>query len=105
MSERCPTCIKPISKGRTNKQNRYYWGVIVKIISDHTGFTPDEVHDILKDQFLSKYKTWDDKIFRVHQSTTQQSTAQAEKYYSEIREWASLELKCYIPLPHESEIE
>jgi len=32
---------------RSNQQNSYYWGVVNKMISDETGYTAQEVHQIL----------------------------------------------------------
>jgi hypothetical protein len=37
---------------RTLLQNAYLWGVVYKLIADHTGFTPKEVHDYCKRKFL-----------------------------------------------------
>jgi len=32
---------------RTPDQLRYLWGVAIKLLSDHTGFEPDDVHEYL----------------------------------------------------------
>ena len=34
---------------RSVQQNRYSWGVVMKIISDDTGQNPETIHAILKD--------------------------------------------------------
>ena len=39
---------------RSIQANRFYWKVIVGAISEHTGYTPDEVHEFLKAKFLPK---------------------------------------------------
>ena len=39
---------------RSVQANAYYWGVVVKALATHTGYTPDETHDALKIQFLPK---------------------------------------------------
>ena len=36
---------------RSYDQNRYYWGVVLKLISDHTGHTPQELHEQFKTRF------------------------------------------------------
>ena len=28
---------------RSNEQNSYYWGVVVALLSEHTGYTPEEI--------------------------------------------------------------
>jgi hypothetical protein len=37
---------------RTLSQNRYYWGVVLKIISDDTGHEPEELHEFFKKKFI-----------------------------------------------------
>jgi hypothetical protein len=82
---------------RSIQQNKYYHGVICKLISDHTGYTSDEVHQILAEQFLSYEK--DGRTFV--QSTTKLKTTEFESYMEDCRRWASMELQVYIPLPNE----
>lgn len=101
MNDRCPTCHRPYSKGRSNNQNRYYWGVIVKLLSDHTGFTDEEINEILKHQFLSKQKTWNDMVFYIPKSTSSLKTTEMEEYLSKVRRWASETLEVFIPDPNE----
>lgn len=105
----CPKCgYATTKKERSNNQNRYYFGVIVDILSDHTGFTRDEVHEILKSKFLRRTmwipkKTGIMEMSVISYSTTELTTVQFEKYLSEIREWASLELGINLPEPNEEE--
>ena len=82
---------------RSIQQNKYYHGVVCKLISDHTGYTSEEVHQILAEQFLSYEK--DGRKFV--QSTTKLKTTEFEAYMEECRRWASMELQVYIPLPNE----
>lgn len=91
---------------RSNNQNRYMWGVVYKLVSEHTGFTVDEVHELMKLKFNNKVFTLKQngvglETFKVGQSTTGLKTNEMESYLSEIRQWASIELGCYIPLPGE----
>lgn len=107
MTERCKECGRPLTKGRSNNQNRYYRGVVVKIISEHTGFTPEEVHELLKYRFLRTYETLStkngDKEFERTKSTTELTTSAFEIFMSDVRMWASIELGLYIPDPNEAE--
>ena len=86
---------------RSNQQNRYYWDIVVGLISECTGYEPDEVHEILKQEFLGKQLQLGEKTFTLA-TTTNQTTLEFEDYLSKIRVWASKELGCYIPLPNEN---
>jgi nitrogen fixation protein len=46
--------VERVRATRSLAQNRWYWGVIVKAISDTTGYDPLEIHELLKEKFLPK---------------------------------------------------
>jgi hypothetical protein len=95
---------KPVPrKNASDQQRRYYWAVICQIIGDSIGCTPEEAHDSLKAKFLSSVFERDGGTFTVIHSTEALSTIEREDYHRNIREWASLFLKAYIPLPNEVE--
>lgn len=94
--------IDRISKIRTMPQNKYYWGVVIKILSDHIGYTKDEMHSALKMQFLIVVD--DDKPLPTTKSTADLVTLAFEEYLQEVREWALTELGIDIPLPNEIEV-
>lgn len=100
--------IKPHQSARSDKQNRYYFGVVVKTLADHTGFTKDEMHEVLKHKFLRYWGTVQgvgDYVEEVEftKSTTDLTTAEMEDYLRVVREWASASLGCYIEEPRENE--
>ncbi len=107
MSVTCPYCKLDFeTTKRSNPQNRYYFGVVVKLISSHTGFSSLEIHEILKHKFLKRgvvlINNRGGREFQdITESTTDLNTVQFEEYLSKIRQWASEELSVYIPLPHE----
>ena len=39
---------------RSLAQNRYYFGGVLRLLSEHTGYTVDELHEYFKRRFLSK---------------------------------------------------
>lgn len=88
--------VKSKSK-RSLSQNAYYWGVVIKIMSDDTGFTPDEMHQALKHQFLLYFK--EGKAFT--KSTKSLDTKEFEKYAEQCRMFGSENLGLVIPLPNE----
>ncbi len=81
---------------RSVQQNRYYWGVVCKLVADHTGYSPDEVHQIFTNMFLSYNK----KGHKFTESTTRLNTQEFEWYMEECRRWAAMELQVYIPNPN-----
>ena len=91
---KCPICgwifqKKIVEKQRSNLQSRYFHGVILPILSDHTGYTEEEMKAVLKYKFHIKH-------------TSELDTASFEEFMSEIRRWASAELECWIPEPNEA---
>ncbi len=86
-------------KDRSNSQNRYMWGVVYELLSETTGFTPEEIHDAMRMLFLLDR----DRKIPTLKSTTSLTTVEIELYLTKIREFASRELNCYIPLPNEVE--
>lgn len=95
--------IKRHREKRSNKENNYYWGVIVKTLSDEFGYFPEEMHQVLKRLFLTYEKpnkvTGELEFFSA--STTSLTTEKAEEYYENIRIWALREYSILIPLPNE----
>lgn len=78
---------KPKSEG----QHKYYFGCMLKIISDETGNDVLEMHEYCKVMFLPIG----------HESTMTLNTKEAEDYYEQIRRHFAQEHDIYIPLPHE----
>lgn len=80
-------------KIRSNQQNRHYWGVVVKLLAEHFGYTSDEMHGVLKWKFASRLDL---------NTTTAMSTSEfSNQYVEEIRKWALNDYQIYIPLPDE----
>jgi hypothetical protein len=92
--------IKEDKETRSDKQNKYYWGVVCKLLADHTGYTPEEIHQEMGRQLL-KYTHQGTEFVK---STTKLNTKEMEKYLEDVRRFGSAELGCYIPLPNESDL-
>jgi len=84
---------------RSDQQNRYYWGVVVRLLAEHCGYTPDEMHDALRVQFLTVKR---EGLPTTMRRTSDLDTAEMEQFMSSVRQWASMELSIYIPEPNES---
>lgn len=82
---------------RSLNQNRYYFGVVLLILSDHFGYTTDELHQICAGTFLR----YENKGKEFIKSTTKLDTKEFERYLEQIRMWALNEHQIIIPLPNE----
>lgn len=82
---------------RSLNQNKYYWGVIVTLFAEHTGYTSNESHQELAGMFLKYDK--DGKPFT--RSTTELNTKEFEKYAEQCRFFMSQEWGINVPLPNE----
>lgn len=72
-------------KIRSEKQNRYYWGVVLKLISDHTGFEPEEVHQFFRKHLLTYEKKYKGKVYEFSKSTTELNWKDFSDYIEKIR--------------------
>jgi len=88
---------------RSLNQNNYMWGVVYEILSQHLGYTTDEIHEICKFKFLRIIKVRGDEIGGMEyvRSTTKLNTSEFEEYLEKIKRWSAEELNCFIPDPNE----
>lgn len=89
------------TKQRSNPQNRYLHGVIIKLLSDELGYTPAEMKEVLRNKFFYKMVIIGNEEIKVLLSTGIYTTVELEEKMSQIRTWASVDLSIYIPLPNE----
>jgi len=93
---------------RSQQQNAYYWGVVVQLISEHTGYTPDEVHEFLKMKFIPKRLAIADgngevrDEFVIGGSTRKMNTVEFGEFMESCRRFAAETLDCFIPDPDDS---
>ena len=95
----------------SNRQNNYYWGVIIKILSEGLGYEREEMHEVLKSQLGYKDhkqivnketgEVTDIEYIRGYSSYTVQ---EREEYHEACRRFGS-ELGYNIPEPNEVESE
>ncbi len=97
--QRIESVLRKQKAERSNQQNNYYWGVVIEILGGYTGYTAEEMHEALKEKFLSAIP--DEHGLRKIKSTTKLSTAEFTDYLDKIKRWAVIELGCYIPDPNE----
>jgi hypothetical protein len=86
---------------RTNQQNKYMWGVVYAIISEATGYDPEQVHDAMKVMFASQHL---DNGLTLTERTSKMSTVRMTQYIEDIKRWAAEFLHVYIPEANEVDI-
>jgi hypothetical protein len=93
--------VRPFRKTRSNLQNRALWGIAYKLLSEHTGHEPDELHEY----FLGEYGGWVVKDFfgqkkRVPKIRSHNmKTLQFSDFYAFIQRRAAETVGIYIPDP------
>lgn len=85
---------------RSNKQNRYYFGVVLKEISDHTGSEPKSLHQGFAAEYLLEHAS-DHRVPPRVRSTTELDTKEFSEYVEKIKLWAGEFLGLTIPEPGE----
>lgn len=87
---------------RSLKQNAYYHGVVIPILSAHFGYTPKEMKQALALEFYSEQmKTVHGEEKEVPGQSSGLNTKEMTEVIDRIRHWASEEHGCYIPEPND----
>ena len=89
--------VNSLKSKRSDEQNRYLW-LYYEVVSEDTGYTPEEIHEWAKGKFLTRQikELFGDKV-RVKTSTTKLTKGQFSEYLMKIEEATS------IPLPNTKE--
>lgn len=94
--------IEERKKRRSNPQNAYYHGVVLKTIADFCGYRGEDeiagIHEELKRKFLPKVGN-----LNIVKSTSSLNTEEFSAFVENVRGWAAEELGIYIPDPNEME--
>jgi hypothetical protein len=92
--------VRTVKKPSSSRQQRYYRGVVIPLIAEHTGYTVEETHGVLQSAGLWNDFLPDGKEYIRSTSEGNWTTVQWEERMENIRRWA-MELNIYIPLPNE----
>jgi hypothetical protein len=90
---------------RSSQANRYLWGVVYRLLSEHTGYTSEEIHDWAKRRFIPKHVTFTDGNGEIRDdmviggSTTKLNTVDFTEFVENVRRFAATELGLDIPDP------
>jgi hypothetical protein len=100
--KRVQVTVEKLKPQRSRGQNAYYWGVVVKLIADHTGAEPEEIHTALKYHFCPKRFVGN---LVAPASTKRLDTIDFADYTEKVKRWALEELGLRIPEPGEVSLE
>lgn len=101
--------VRRLRATRSTQANRYYWGVVIAALSEHTGYAPNELHELMKMKFLPKKLALADGNGEVHGefvlggTTRTMNVQEFYAYVEQVRQFAA-ELDCYCPDPNEVDL-
>ena len=78
--------LKQLEKKKSSKQNNYYWSGIINKLGKHLGYTPEEMHKVLKQHFNIT-------------STKHLTQDEFQDYLDRIIRWAAQDLQYPLPDP------
>lgn len=90
---------------RSLEASAYYWSVPVRLVAEHTGHSPDEIHEIFKAMFLPKHLAVTDGNgeiqgeFVIGGTTTKLNKPDFYDFVQRCREWAREKLSVETPDP------
>lgn len=94
--------IRPWQKEKSLQQLRYIHGVVFAIISDASGYTPEEVKGLLKGYFLTKYvKAPDGKEVPYVKSLADLTLDEMKQFIDDCIIMAAKHWGCVVPSPEE----
>ena len=90
---------------RTNPQNRYWWGVVVRLFSaeDAMNCTPEEAHEALKFEVNAIIRVVGDRVIRIPQSTADLNTAEFKQMWARAQQLGAELYGLNIPDPFTEE--
>lgn len=99
---------KKVKKRRSNQQNKYYWGVVIPIVTQglmslHGDYlSPEDVHEFLKFRFNYKEIDTGVEVLTIGKQTSSLSTFEFAEYIDKIIIFADEYLNIIIPEPNET---
>jgi len=105
-TKKCPRCkgegFVIIKQKRSLSQNKYYWGVVIKMVSIEIGEDENTTHQLMSGKFNYEKKILPDQtISMIPKSTTKLDTKEFVEYTVAIRRWSAEFLNINIPQPNE----
>jgi hypothetical protein len=94
--------IQKLKSIRSHQQNRLWW-LYMTILSNDTGYTKDEIHEICKFKFLKRSKVVEKtgEVLEYIESTAKLNKSEFADMVSELIRWSAESLDIVLPLPNE----
>ncbi len=86
-----------VQGGKTKAQLGYYWGVVMPIISQATGFTTEEAHEVYKKKFATYQKVHKGKVYKFTKGLSDMRVGEASEFISKVLNHARTDLGLIIP--------
>ena len=99
--------VQRLQANRSQHANRYYFGVILAALSEHTGYHVNELHELMKQKFIPKNMALLDGNgdvkgeFVMGGSTRKMKVGEFHTFVERVRQFAAEELGVYTPDPGE----
>jgi hypothetical protein len=88
------------TKHRSDAQRRYWYGVVMKLLGDHLGYTTEEMNSAVEARFLTtKHPGKPDTI----RSTESLTTIEQEELNETVKRWGMEDFGVFIPDPQRVE--
>ena len=87
---------------RSDRQRKYYWGVIVRELVPQLNLTEAEVNEWIKQHFNNRVINVNGKEVEIGMSIEGEKTDRVEEIYRNVRMWAT-EIGIYIAEPNEED--
>ena len=92
--------IEKFVKKRSLLQNGWYWGCAIKLMSEHSGYFPYEVHELLASHLLGTHPVKIGSVTKdIPNSTKDLTTTDFMAYKEQIQAFASTEMNVIVPDP------
>lgn len=95
--KRIELTVQKEQKDKSLPQTKYLFGIIYKAISETTGYTIEEVHQMMKSIFLKTHKEVAKKRYTVIRSISELTTVEMSEYIENCKRWGATELQLNIP--------
>jgi len=97
--KRVEVVVRKEKSQRSLQQNKAYFGIVIEMLCEKTGYDRDTMHDMMRVKFASHEDL--NTGLLVVESTAKMDTVRFIKYYEDIQRWAAEFLELDIPSPNE----
>lgn len=92
--------VREAKNRRSSAANRYYWGVVLRLIADYTGDDVNSIHEFMKLRFLQPREIHLlGEVFHVSPSSASLDSQQFQEFVENVRRFAAVDLQVETPDP------